>query len=363
MDLQRIDFSPVEGVLRDSIADQAFPGCTAAVGSHEPHTWLSGVGALGWNLPARVHAATLYDLASLTKVVATTMVTMLLHQERKVALSDPVTKFIPEFEGAGKEKVELRHLLSHTSGMPSWLPLYKELRGYRAIVEAIIRGPLRRPPGVRPVYSDLGAILWGECLQRISGRPLATLAWERIFFPLAMRDTMFRPPATDLWRIAPTELDGSFRHRLIHGEVHDENAAAMGGVSAHAGLFSTAADLARLGRELVRALRGEGALLERDVVRLFIRRADIVPPSDRAFGWDTRSARGSSSGRFFSPGSFGHTGFSGTSIWVDPTREVYAILLTNRVHPTRENSRIHGARVRFHDSVMRCIDPGVERRG
>lgn len=345
-------------LLDDFRERRAFPGGVLAVGYRGALVHLHPFGRLTYdaNAPA-VTADTLYDLASLTKVVATTTMAMILVDEGKLDLDQPVQRFLPGFQGPGKEAVTVRHLLTHSSGLDATAPLYKERRGKTAFVERIETMDLAYPPGSRSLYSDLGIILLGEILEKVSGQPLEAFARERVFAPLAMRHTMFRPPAELRPQIAPTEFD-PWRSRLVQGEVHDENAYAMGGVAPHAGLFSTAGDLARFAQMLLNGGVLDGRrIVSRQTVELFTRKAGI-PDSDRAIGWDTKSAEGSSAGTLFSPRSFGHTGFTGTSIWIDPARRLYVILLTNRVHPTRENQLIREARPAVADAVVRALaDP------
>ena len=349
-------FEKVDRLLDDFRARGAFPGGVLAVGYRGALVHLHPFGRLTYDADApAVTADTLYDLASLTKVVATTTMAMILVDEGRLDLNQPVQKFLPGFQGSGKDAVTVRHLLTHSSGLDATAPLYKELRGRAAFVERIEKMDLGYPPGSRSVYSDLGIILLGEILERISGQPLEEFVRERVFEPLGMHDTMFRPPAELLPRIAPTEND-PWRGRVVRGEVHDENAFAMGGVAPHAGLFSTAGDLARLAQMLLNDGVLDGRrIVSRETVELFTRKAGI-PDSDRAIGWDTKSAEGSSAGTLFSPRSFGHTGFTGTSIWIDPDRQLFVILLTNRVYPTRENQLIREARPAVADAVVRALE-------
>jgi CubicO group peptidase (beta-lactamase class C family) len=303
-----------------------------------------------------VTAGTLYDLASLTKVVATTTMAMILVDEGRLDLDQPVREILPGFQGPGKDAVTVRHLLTHSSGLPAIVTLYRDVQGRAAFLERIQALDLEYPAGSRSVYSDPGIILLGEILERAAGQPLEAFVRERVFEPLGMRETMFRPPAELRSRVAPTEFD-PWRGRLIQGEVHDENAFAMGGVAPHAGLFSTAGDLARFAQMLLNGGTWHGRrIVSRETVELFTRRAGI-PGSDRALGWDTKSAEGSSAGTLLSPRSFGHTGFTGTSIWIDPERQLFVILLTNRVYPTRENNLIREARPAVADAVMRALYP------
>ncbi len=345
----------VNRLLEDFRARGAFPGGVLAVGYREKLVHLHPFGNFTHDADAgRVAGDTLYDLASLTKVVATTTMAMILVDEGRLDLDRPVQELLPGFQGPGKEAVTMRHLLSHSSGLDAVAPLYKQLRGQQAFVERIEKMDLVYPTGSRSTYSDLGVILLGEILERTAGQPLEAFVRERILAPLGMRETLFKPPA-ELWpRIAPTERD-PWRGRLVHGEVHDENAFAMGGVAPHAGLFGTAGDLARFAQMMLNGGVLDGRrIVSRETVELFTRKAGI-PSSDRALGWDTKSAEGSSAGTLFSPRSFGHTGFTGTSMWIDPERQLYVILLTNRVHPTRDNPLIREARPAVADAVVRAL--------
>ncbi|HEX3130099.1 MAG TPA: serine hydrolase domain-containing protein [Thermoanaerobaculia bacterium] len=344
-------FDEVDRLLETYRERHAFPGGVLAVGNQTGLIHLHPFGRLSYAPDARaVTANTLYDLASLTKVVATTTMAMILVDERRLDLDKPVHDFLPAFQGPGKEEVTLRHLLTHSSGLPATAPLFQEIRGKAAYVERIAAMDLTYPPGSKSVYSDLGIILLGDILERTARRPLDVFAQERIFLPLGMKHTGFRPPRL-LWpRIAPTEND-PWRGRMVQGEVHDENAFAMGGVAPHAGLFSTAGDLARFAKML---LNGGGRIVSSQTLEMFTKKAGI-PDSDRALGWDTKSAEGSSAGTLFSTRSFGHTGFTGTSIWIDPDRQLFVILLTNRVHPTRENNLIREVRPAVADAVVRAL--------
>ncbi len=344
-------FAEVDRLLETYQERHAFPGGVLAVGNQTGLLHLHPFGHLSYAPDSRpVQAGTLYDLASLTKVVATTTMAMILVDEKRLDIDKPVHDYLPAFQGSGKEEVTVRHLLTHSSGLEATAPLFQEVRGKEAYVERIAAMDLTYPPGSKSVYSDLGIILLGEILERISGRPLDVFVRERVLLPLGMKHTGFRPPRP-LWpRIAPTEFD-PWRGRMIQGEVHDENASAMGGVAPHAGLFSTAGDLSLFARML---LNGGGRIVSRQTLELFTKKAG-VPDSDRALGWDTKSAEGSSAGTLFSPDSFGHTGFTGTSIWIDPERRIFLILLTNRVHPTRENNLIREVRPAVADAVIRAL--------
>lgn len=347
----------VDRLLEDFVARGAFPGGVVAVGRRGVLAHLAAFGRLSYDDDAApVRTDTIYDLASLTKVVATTTATMMMVDEGRLDLDAPVQSFLPRFVGPGKEGVTVRHLLTHSSGIDWWAPLYQELRGKEAFLERIYAMDLVYPPGTETKYSDLGVLLLGEILERVSGQPLPELLAQRLFEPLGMADTGWRPAPALLSRIAPTERD-PWRGRIVRGEVHDENAAALGGVAPHAGLFSTAPDLARFAQMLLwKGVYGHDRLIRRPTVEEFTRPAGIPAGSTRGLGWDTRSPEGSSAGTLFSASSFGHTGFTGTSIWIDPERELFLILLTNRVHPTRDNQQIREVRPAVADAVIRALE-------
>ncbi len=354
------DLSEVDRVLDSFVREKAFPGGVVAVGHRGELVHLRPFGRQTYDEGAApVTAETIYDLASLTKVIATTTMAMILLDENRLDLDATVESYLPLFRGAGKEKVTVRQLLTHSSGVDWWAPLYKEAQGQEAFLERIQAMDLAYEPGSDTKYSDLGLMLLGEILERASGQSLDDFAGERVFEPLGMNDTFYRPGKELLPRIAPTEFD-EWRGRVVHGEVHDENAFGLGGVAPHAGLFSTAGDLARFAEMIVNGGVFEHRRLgSREPVESFTKRAG-VPDSSLGLGCDTNSAVGSSAGTLFSPDSFGHTGFTGTSIWIDPERQLFLILLTNRVHPTRDNKLIRKVRPAVADAVVRALEPVVQ---
>ncbi len=344
----------VDAVVDGFVTAKAFPGGVLAVGHQGSLVDLKAFGRQTYDSGSpEVTTDTLYDLASLTKVIVTTTMAMILVDEGKLTLSEPVRNFIPAFHGGAKDKVTVAHLLTHSSGLDWWAPLYKDTKGQDAFVTRIAAMDLVYEPGTKSLYSDLGLILLGEILERVSGQTLDAFARERIFAPLGMNDTMYRPGKELLPRIAPTEND-PWRKRVVHGEVHDENAYALGGVAPHAGLFATAGDLAKFAQMLLNGgVYGQRRIVSRATLERFTTRAGI-PGSSRALGWDT-PGENSSSGSLFSPESFGHTGFTGTSMWLDPKRKLFVILLTNRVHPTRDNNLIRQVRPAVADAVVRGL--------
>jgi CubicO group peptidase (beta-lactamase class C family) len=348
-------WAPLAEYLEASVARHAFPGAVVAVGRRDSLLFLHAVGRLDYDHGAPATARTAYDLASLTKVVGLTTAAMLLVDEGKLDLDAPVTRYVPAF-AAGGDSVTVRHLLTHSSGLPAWRPFFQRVHSRAEMVALVNAEPLEAAPGTRMVYSDLGAMLLTEVVEHLAGKRLDRFLTARLFGPLGMKDTRYLPPRSWLARIAPTEMDTTWRHRLVRGEVHDENAASMGGVSGHAGLFSTGPDLVRFVQFLMRGgvTAGTGAqghrgtvLVRAETIALFTR-VDRPGFSSRAIGWDTPSEN-SSAGSHLSAGAFGHTGFTGTSIWVDPAQDLFVILLTNRVHPTRNNDLIREVRRQVAD--------------
>ena len=328
---QDTTWTPLERYLTESVARKAFPGAVVAVGRRDTVLFERGFGALGDGDRTRPGPSTIYDLASLTKVVGLTTLAMMLVDEHTLDLDAPVTRYVPAF-AAGGDSVTVRELLTHSSGLAAWQPLFREVHSREEMFTRVNATRLEAPPGTRTAYSDLGAMLLTEVVERLMGHRLDSLLENRLFRPLGMQDTRFLPPVELRPRIAPTEND-PWRGRVLRGEVHDENAAAMGGVSGHAGLFSTADDLVRFAQML---LRGGAGLLRPETIALFTRTQN-PSFSSRALGWDTPSPA-SSAGTKLSAHAFGHTGFTGTSIWIDPEQDLFVILLTNRVHPTRASS-------------------------
>ena len=273
---------------------------------------------------------TIYDLASLTKVVGTTTGLMVLFDEGKIRLDDPVSKYVPEFSGGDKDRVTVRMLLEHRSGLPAGRDLWRIAHSPAEARQAVIETPLVCPPNQCYEYSDLGADMLGFVVEAAAGQPLDQFLHERVFAPLGMNDTFFRPADSLRSRVAPTEVAPP-RGYPLQGEVHDENAFALGGVAGHAGLFSTAADLSVFAQMMLNGGEYNGLRLIADsTVALFTTRA----AGTRALGWDTCGGSGSC-GDYLGEDAYGHTGFTGTSLWIDPDRDMFVVLLTNRVHEAR----------------------------
>jgi CubicO group peptidase (beta-lactamase class C family) len=284
---------------------------------------------------------------------------MQLHESGAIALDDPVAKYLPEFAANGKEAVTIRQLLQHRGGLIPYRRYH--MNGFtdrQQVIDAIMTDSLYSVPGTEMHYSDLGMITLGLMVERISGLGLAKYAQRRIFDPLGMRNTGFKPVNAGGDPLAvPTEVDSTFRMKLIQGEVHDETAYLLGGAAGHAGLFSTAEDLSRFASMMLNDGVIDGVrFLDRRTIKEFTMRPEEPNARDRALGWDLKSSDGySSAGRFFGPNSFGHTGFTGTSIWIDPDAKLFAILLTNRVYPTRDNRAVIAIRPQFADLAYAAI--------
>jgi CubicO group peptidase (beta-lactamase class C family) len=335
-----------------AIGNRATPGASVAAGRQGRAPVLRAYGRTDWAPGARaVTDSTIYDLASLTKAVATTTAAMILEDEGRLALDRPVAAYLPGFGAPDKAPITVRMLLTHTSGLRADHTLYREIRGRAAYLARIDAHPLAARPGTRFRYDDWNFVVLQLAMEQVTGEPLDRWLQRRVWGPLGMRDTGFNPPPSLRPRIAPTEVQ-RFRGGQLWGEVHDENAWALGGVAGHAGLFSSARDLAVFARMLLEGGTHGGVRIVRpETVARWTRRQG--PGSTRALGWDTYAPR-SGAGRLFSPRSFGHTGFTGTSLWIDPERGVYAILLTNRVNPTRDNPRIPPVRSAVADAVQRA---------
>jgi len=354
-------------LLDSALAAGAAPGAVLGVSFHGAR-YVHGAGRLALDDPSQPNGHTVYDLASLTKVVATTTLAIQAVSEGRLELDTSVQRYLPEFRGAGKERVTVRHLLTHSSGLRADSPLWRQTPTADSALRFVLAMPLDTAPGVRMVYSDMGAIVLGRVVVKVLGGRLDQLAKARIFVTLGMSSARFRPPASWRSRIAPTEYDTGWRKRIVRGEVHDEKAARMDGVAGHAGLFGSAVDLLTFGEWLLRTVgRYDGKSVESGLptyrptdlpatAREFIRRQDLVPGSSRALGWDTPSPN-SSAGTKLGEGSFGHTGFTGTSIWIDPSRELVIVLLSNRVHPIRNNPRIGPLRIAVANAVVDLLEP------
>lgn len=321
----------IDHVVQRGIKAGGFPGAAVVVGRRGAAVWEKGFGKLGWSSSDQpVTENTIYDLASLTKVVGTTTAVMLLFDEDKIRLDEPVRTYLPEFSGGDKDIVTVRMLLEHRSGLPAGRDLWRLASSPADARRAVLETPLAFRPGRYVEYSDLGADVLAFMVERVSGETLDQFLAKRVFQPLGMTETAFRPSPMLRSRIAPTELNPP-RGYPLRGEVHDENAYALGGVAGHAGIFSTAADLSVFAQMMLNGGEFEGTrFIKQSTVDLFTKRS----AGTRALGWDTCGGQGSC-GKYLGANAYGHTGFTGTSMWIDPEREMFVILLTNRVHAAR----------------------------
>lgn len=365
----------IQTALQQAVDRGVFPGAVLAVRRGGGRVCVVSAGRLSTDPPGeQVSGSTMYDLASLTKPLAAVTSMALLVQEGRCQLSDRVDKTLPELQHAPVAEATLRDLLTHSSGLPGWRGYYEHLSPHaalpssrherlnagRLLLKLVYKEPLLYPTGERSLYSDLGFMLLGLVVERVSGMNLDCFVAERIAEPVKAGSLFFLPSDEEgqarrssmLIGVAPTEFN-AWRGRLLHGEVHDENAAALGGVAGHAGLFGTAESLLAVTGAWLQAYRGQASLLDSNIVREFTRRQERIAGSSWALGWDTPSPP-SSSGEHFSPQSFGHLGYTGTSIWVDPLCELEVVLLSNRVHPSRKNEAIRVFRPAVHDLIYKC---------
>ncbi|MGD0761370.1 MAG: serine hydrolase domain-containing protein [Candidatus Sulfotelmatobacter sp.] len=360
----RIFFSAFS-ILDAAVADRVFPGSSIAVTHRGRVVGLRALGRFNYDSDSPlVTADTLFDLASVSKVVATTTAAMILYERGLLDLDARVVGIVPEFgkagvAGAGAEDgdarrraVTLRMLLAHSSGLPAYEKLFLKVRTREQLLQAAFTTPLAAEPGARAEYSDIGFMVLGEALERIAGETLDRFCQREIFGPLGMGHTTYNPPPEARAKIPPTQDDRTFRKRVIQGEVQDENASVLGGVAAQAGVFSTAEDLARFAHAM---LGGGHPILRPETVALFTRRETAPAGTSRALGWDTPSGH-SQSGRYFSAQAYGHLGYTGTSLWIDPVRELSVVLLTNRTWPDCSNWAIKQVRPKFHDAVVEALD-------
>jgi serine-type D-Ala-D-Ala carboxypeptidase len=356
-------FAEAAAVLQEAIAARAFPAASVEVGGRHGPVWTAAFGRLTYEADAPdATPGTIFDLASLTKAIATTTLAMRAVDEGRLSLEARVADRLREWRGSDREHVTIRDLLAHSSGLTGYMPLYRDCTGRQEFEHAICTMPLEYPPRSRSIYSDLGFILLGFILE--DARKRGTLNFsakedtfaEKLSVPfrrlatyLTPEPLTFNPPRA--WRphTAPTEVD-PWRGRLLAGEVHDENTWALGGAAGHAGLFGTAAAVGAFARAMLLTIAGSDIVAKTATVRAFIQKTDIAG-SSRALGWDTMLPT-SSCGTRMSESAIGHTGFTGTSLWIDWERDLYVVLLTNRVHPTRDNEAIQQIRPQFHDAVV-----------
>ena len=360
-DQQEQQFARAFAIIRQAIAQRAFPGAALAVTHRGALVASQGFGRFTYDEDAaEVEADTVFDLASVTKVVATTALAMVLFERGRLPLEEPLARTLGDFvslaprhQRAWREQVSVRMLLAHCSGLPAYEKLFEFCNTRDELLQAALTTRLAAAPGTRAEYSDVGFILLGELLAQKAGLALDLLSRQEIFTPLGMAHTRFRPPAEWKPRIPPTEDDVKFRKRTIQGEVNDENAYVMGGVAGHAGVFAPAGDVARFAECM---LRGGVPILQATTVKLFTQHESSPPGTSRALGWDTPSGAEPSAGRLFSRLSYGHLGFTGTSLWIDHERQLSVTLLTNRTWPDRASQLIREVRPQVHDAIVQGIE-------
>jgi CubicO group peptidase (beta-lactamase class C family) len=350
------DFLQIDEIIQSAIKDSAFPGSVVLVSKEGKVIYEKAFGHLTYDdTSAAVTKNTIYDIASLTKVIASTTAVMICYDKNLFSLDDPVAKYITEFSQNGKEKVTIKNLLLHNSGLPAFKRFYNNYSSADEIINDIYKMPLSYETESKTVYSDLGFITLQKIIEQVTGKEFDVFCKEEIFIPLQMNSTFFNPPDSLQYKIAPTEYDNSWRNKLVWGKVHDETSVLLNGVAGHAGLFSTAQDISNL----LILLLNDGAfdgnqIIKSATVKLFTTR--YSDKSTRALGWDTKSGEGSSAGELFDTTSFGHTGFTGTSVWVDPTKDLFVVFLTNRIYPTRKNKKLYKVRPALHDAIINALD-------
>ena len=342
-------------VMKQAVASGAFPGASVAITQGGKLVALKSFGRFTYDADsAPVSNDSVFDIASLTKVIATTAMAMIVYERGLLDLEAPLAGVLPEFasEDARRDEVTFRMLLAHSSGLPAYEKLFLRALTRESLLDAAFNVPLKYPPGTHAEYSDIGFILLGVALERIAGARLDGFCQREIFGPLGMSHITFNPPGAWRERILPTADDKAFRKRIVQGEVQDENASVLGGVAPHAGLFSTAADVAIFAECM---LQGGSPILRPETVALFTKRETLPAGTSRALGWDTPSAP-SQSGQYFSAGSFGHLGYTGTSLWIDPIRRISITLLSNRTWPDCSNQAIKQVRPQFHDAALEALE-------
>jgi len=389
-------FRAAFSILQDAVAQQAFPCASLAVTQNGKLVALKSLGTFIYpkDIGTQIEPAdgnvdsptpsTLFDVASLTKVLATATMAAILHERGHLELDAPITGTLPQFRSPSdprRDEVTFRMLLAHSSGLPAYVKLFFNANSREELLQAALATPLTAAAGTRAEYSDIGFIVLGTALERIAEESLEAFCRREIFGPLAMGNTTFNPPQAARPNIPPTADEredqkhragasarqmpsaqtlpsagsnprSTFRNRIIQGEVQDENAFVLGGIAGHAGLFSNAEDLARFAHTM---LQGGGPLLRPETIALFTHPESHPPGTSRALGWDTPS-NPSQSGKYFGPNSYGHLGYTGTSLWIDPDRKLSITLLTNRTWPDCSNQAIKEVRPKFHNAIVEALD-------
>lgn len=350
------NFTKVDALMNNAVRDSAFPGGVLLVGYRGKIIYNKAFGNFTYDPKSKkVNTNSLFDIASLTKVTATTPAAMLLFDEGKLNFDDLVTKYLPAFGNRGKDKITVRNLLLHNSGLPAFKPFYKTCKNAKEEIVAIMNSELEFEPGTKYLYSDLGMIVLQKVIEKIAKMPLDRFIKTKLYDKIGMNNTLYNPAGFRKKECLPTEIDNYWRNKLIQGDVHDETAFLLNGVAGNAGLFSTAADLAIYVNTILNGgVYDNKVIFNSETVQSFTARQSSQ--SSRALGWDTKTDDKSLSGTKFSKNSFGHTGFTGTSIWADKDKKLFVILLTNRVYPSRNNSKLAPVRPKIHDAVVKAVE-------
>lgn len=368
----KYDFSPVDNIIEDAIRNRTFPSAVLVVGSSKGIIYQNAFGRLTYDDDAKATSLnTIYDLASVTKVIATTAAIMKLYDDNLIDINAPVAAYIPEFANNDKLDITVLNLLLHNSGLTAWTPFYQDINMTSAekVKEAIFNSVKEYTTGSKTIYSDYNAFLLGEITERITNKKLNIYCEQNIFIPLGMTDTKFLQPTSEDYRIAPTEHDEYWRNELLIGYVHDELAAMLEGVSGNAGLFSTALDLFKFMQMLLNkgsfldprktSKEQKSIMFKESTIDLFTNRmTGLGYYNSRALGWETKpepTKYPPQCGVKFSANSFGHTGYTGTSVWVDKDKDLIIIFLTNRIYPKRGNEEIRNIRPKVHDEVCKVL--------
>lgn len=348
-------FKEADDLIEQGIRDSIAPGMTALVLKDGDVVYKKTAGKFTYDADATpVTDSSIYDLASVSKVIGTTTAVMICIDRKLFSLDDKVVKYLPQFGANGKKQITIRNLLVHNSGLPAFKKYYEFVKNGDELLKDIYNSELIYKTGTKTVYSDLGMITMQKIIEKVTGKRLDKFLQAEVFSKLGMTSTMYVPPASLKHRMVPTEIDNYWRKRLLIGEVHDEAASMLGGIAGHAGLFSTAGDLAIFLQMMLQGGEYNGVrYIKKETVAKFIKRQSAE--STRALGWDTRDEEYPSAGKLFSMSSYGHTGYTGTSVWTDPEKNVIVILLTNRVYPTRENGKLLKFRPKFHTAVMKAL--------
>jgi CubicO group peptidase (beta-lactamase class C family) len=355
----------VDAIVRQGIRQGVYPGAVVVIGRKDSVLYARGYGHFTWNpsSPVPTPDSTLWDIASITKVMGTTSAAMRLVDARRLSLDAPVRQYLPQFSGGPKDRVTVRMLLDHTSGLRSYVPFFKQARTRDGAKALLYAEPLTRQPGRNAVYSDLNAILLGLVVETVSGLPLDSLVTREVFEPLELRETIYRPPASIRRRTVPTAL---WRGHPVQGQVNDPNAVVFGGAAGHAGIFSSGMDLARYAQVWLRNGAGpRGQWVTPATIRQFLTRGANSGP--RLLGWDTPeldSKEPSLFGTLISAAAYGHTGFTGTEIWIDPAHDLFLVFLTNRTFDSRARNAHHALRIvrtSLSDAAIRLVPPVCEQ--